>query len=979
MRLGIAVLAFAVAAQAQVTVDVSPAGGVRSVSVAGQQVFGPLSLYVPKPGWAGSLFSSDGLREVQDSRNGATQTVQGVAGPADQPLADVTLRVTVTGDMADVVYEFTPRQELAAQASLLRFQLPVAQYAGRTYLLQSGANSREGVFPKVLPSPYAFLGDAGFERLAVPVADDRFLALEPDWDTVASVSVQDNRQFKGDSYEVQIHLRNGSSLQASKTVRGHLRLQEVSGADLKAAMAGYLEPRRRLRAALRQQAPAAIRGVTASASEVPAYGLLEWQVDLTATYENPFDPADVRLDAFVTGPDGREVVVPGFLYCPFARTRVGMAERLSPQEGAGWRVRFCPSQPGAYRGRMVLTDGDQTAEQPFAFTVTPSDHPGLVRVAKGNPLYLEYANGTPYFAIGENVCWPGKGGTYEYDNYWQRLAESGANYARLWIGPFDCFTLERVARGAEDHAGLGRIDLEGAWRVDYVLDEAAKRGIQIMFCIDSFNSLRIKQPHAIWSQCPYNQANGGPLAKPEEFFTNPEARQLFQRRLRYIVARWGHDPTLLSWEFWNEVNIIETYISADVVAWHQEMARYLRSIDPYQHLITTSWAGTTGDPAVDALPEMDYIQSHQYGAHDAADAMIEVCLQKNATFGKPHYFGEFGTGTRAEGTREDVDGIHLHNGLWSGVFGNALGTAMLWWWDNYVEPRDLYHLFTPVAKYVEGIPFNTVRYAPPAGIAVGWHGTPPPPRREDLLVQGRHTSWSRAPFNQPRTVVCHRDGTVEGKENLSNLQHGLKNHPDLHNPITFQVHYPTAGRFEVRVGGVSGYGGAGLRIALDGEVRLDKLFPDEDENNDEITAFSGMYAIEVPAGPHAIVVENHGRDWAFFDYVLPGYTQRTDPPVRAYALTAPEVVTAAPTVLLWVRHEAFNWYRHSLGLTEWPVAPVEVTLTGIPSGRYRVELWDTFIGETRPGGTVEATGGTVRIPLPAFAKDLAAKLIAETP
>ncbi len=975
MRIGIAAMALAMVAQAQVTIEMAPKGGVQAINMDGLPVLGPVVLYVPKPGWQGSLFDLD---ELQAGQDGNTRTLQGVAGPADQPLADVVLRVTGT-DVLEFLYEFTPRQEMAAEASLLRFQLPLARFSGKTYLLQAGANSREGTFPATLPTPYTFLTDAGFGRLALPVAEDRFLAIEPDWETAARLTIQDNRQFKADHYEIQLYLRDGKALRPGQTVRGRFRLSQVSGADLRTEMERHLAPRRRLQQALRQQGTPAIRSATANAAEIPAYGLFELAVDLTATYDNPFDPDQVRLDAFITGPDGREVTVPGFFHCPYQRSRVGAAERLTPEEGAGWRLRFCPRQPGEYRGRLVLKNNGQTAEHPFAFAATPAAHPGMVRVAKGNPLYFEFDNGTPYFAIGENVCWPGPGGTYDYDNYWRRLGESGANYARLWIGPFDCFTLERVARGADDHAGLGRIDLEGAWRVDYVLDEAAKHGIQIMFCIDSFNSLRIKEPHATWPQCPYNQANGGPLAHPREFFTNAEAQKLFQRRLRYIVARWGHCPNLLSWEFWNEVDIIETYVSDEVAAWHRDMGRYLRDIDPYDHLITTSWAGTKGDPAVDALPELDYVQSHQYGARDAADYMIEVCRQKTAAFGKPHYFGEYGTGTRAEGTREDVDGIHLHNGLWSGIFGNAAGTAMLWWWDNYVEPHNLYPLFTPVAQYVQGIPFHTVRYTPPAGISAVWRGTPPPARQEDLLVQGNHASWSPAPFNQPRTVVCHADGRIEGREQLSRLQHGLNNHPALHNPVTFQVDYSAPGRFVVRVGNVSGYGGAGLRIALDGEVKLEKLFPDEDDHNRDITAFSGSYEIEVPAGPHAILVENIGRDWVYLDYILPDYTRRTDPPVRLYALTAPEALEAAPTVLLWARHEAFNWYRHSLGTSAWPVPPTEVIIEGVPDGRFRVKLWDTLSGAVQPGSTVAASGGTVRVPLPAFAKSLAAKLIRETP
>ncbi len=974
MRTNVVLMLAATAACGQVAVELAPNGVMRSISVNGKPVTGPLALAVPKPQWQGTVLSSDRLHSVQDTRDGQTRIVQGIAGADGQALADVTLRVTPGQDTADVQCEFTPREELSSAAALLRVYLPVKQYSGKAYCLVDGANSRSNAFPETLPTPYAFFSGAGFDRLAFQVAPDVFLALEPDWATVARVSVQDNRRFKGKDYEVQLYLHAKRKLKPGEPVNARVRFRRMSAAQIRAEVARGTEAQRRLAQALRRQGTPAIRTVTLSADEVPAYGLVELSVDLDATYENPFDPDDVSLEALITDPRGRAVTVPGFFSCPYTRSKPEQAERLAPAAGAGWRIRYCPSLPGDYKGRVVLNDGGTRVEHPFAFRATPSDHPGMIRVAAGNPLYLEFDSGAPYFAIGENVCWPGSGGTYDYDNYWKRLAENGANYARLWIGPFDCFTLERVARGPTDHAGLGRIDLAAAWRVDTVLDEAARRGIQIMFCIESFNSLRIRKPHAMWSTCPYNKAKGGPLAKPREFFTNEAARELFKRRLRYIVARWGHLPSLLAWEFWNEVNIVETYVSADVAAWHREMARYLRGIDPYDHLITTSWAGTRGDPAVDGLPEMDYIQSHQYGAHDAADAMIDVCLQKTGRYRKPHYFGEYGTGTRAEGTLEDVDGIHLHNGLWSGIFGNAMGTAMLWWWDNYVEPRNLYHLFKPVAAYVDGIPFNTARYSAPAAVSVEWQGTPPPPRLEDLPVEGRHASWSAAPFNKPRTLVCRPDGTIEGVEQLSRLQHGVRNHPKLHNPVTFQVDYPAPGRFIARVTKVSGYGGAGLRISLDGTVKLDKQFPDTDDNNREITEFNGEYSITVPAGEHTIVVENHGADWVFMDYRLPAYARRTKPPVRLYALTATDAPAATPTVLLWARHDAFNWYRHSIGVTEWPVPPVTAVVNGVPDGRYVTEFWDTLTGEARPGGVVAAEGGGVRIPLPAFSKSIAAKL-----
>ena len=36
--------------------------------------------------------------------------------------------------------------------------------------------------------------------------------------------------------------------------------------------------------------------------------------------------------------------------------------------------------------------------------------------------------------------------------------------------------------------------------------------------------------------------------------------------------------------------------------------------------------------------------------------------QKTQAYGKPHYFGEFGSDWQGEGNVSDPDGIHLHNG-----------------------------------------------------------------------------------------------------------------------------------------------------------------------------------------------------------------------------------------------------------------------------------------------------------------------------
>lgn len=727
------------------------------------------------------------------------------------------------------------------------------------------------------------------------------------------------------------------------------------------------------------QGPAKFVSVAPGAAEIPAFSKFELTIDLQAEYTNPFDPADVALEARFITPAGQEHVVPGFLYWECQRSKQGSDkpwEQVRPAGKATWRIRYCPTVPGEYRYRLVLDDGTSRVETPPAsFRAVASESPGMVRIAKANPLYFEHDDGSPYFAIGENVCWPGRLGTYDYDNYWARLSEHGANYARLWIGPFDVFTLERVARDSSDPAGLGRYDLVNSWRLDYVVDLAEQKGLKLMYCIDSFNSLRIKPPHAMWDRCPYNAANGGPCRQPEEFFTNPAARELFKRRLRYTVARWSYSPAILSWEFWNEVNIIEKYVSEDSAAWHREMARYLRELDPYDHLITTSWAGTEGDPAVDALPEMDYIQSHQYGARDAAAYMIDVCRQKTRRYGKPHYFGEFGTGTEAEGTREDSEGIHLHNGLWSGVVSGAAGTAMLWWWDNYVEPKNLYYHFRPVAEFVRDVPFHKLDYRPLEIASIDYAGSPPPPRREALTLYPDRGSWEPAPFNEPITVTVHTDGRVEGGDRLSRVLHGQRNHRRLHNPATFQVDYAEAGKFIVEVNGVSGHGGAKLKVYLNGELRIDKVLADNDTSTKTLTQYDGDYPLDVPAGRHEIRVVNDGNDWLFVGYRLPDYRRRTDPGLKAWGLVADSAAAGEPAALVWIKNERYTWYNHNQGETLRAVPATRATLSGLTDGSYEIRWWDTYAGRIIRRENAVAQKGKLVLQVEELLKDVACQVV----
>jgi hypothetical protein len=188
----------------------------------------------------------------------------------------------------------------------------------------------------------------------------------------------------------------------------------------------------------------------------------------------------------------------------------------------------------------------------------------------------------------------------------------------------------------------------------------------------------------------------------------------------------------------------------------------------------------------------------------------------------------------------------------------------------------------------------------------------------DLWITPRHGSWEPAPFNRPQTFTVARTGKVSNEENLARVMHGLRNHRDKHNPATFEVDYARAGKFVARVDGVSGYGGAGLEIWLDGRRLLDRDFadPDGNEKTETITRYAGEYGIDVPAGRHTVRVVNPGTDWMEVSYRLPRYQVATDPPLRVLGLRGTDLT------LLWVQNLDNTWFRRAGGARcPWSLPP----------------------------------------------------------
>jgi hypothetical protein len=707
------------------------------------------------------------------------------------------------------------------------------------------------------------------------------------------------------------------------------------------------------------------------APKVEQYGLEELKLDLHATFDNPFDPNDISVDATISGPQGPDVTVPGFLYRAYQRSQKDGSEAMTASGPVEWRVRICGREVGTNRVIVHVKDRDGSIDSdPIHFEVLPSKDDGFIKVSPRDHRYFEFDSGKSYFPVGANMCWGDSLGTFSYDVWMPDYGKAGANYGRLWLSPaFATFSLEQSG-DRKDGKGIGQFDLANSWRLDKVMDTGRANGLYLMLCLES--DILISRPYAqYWEKAPQNIENGGPLRSWTDFWTNGDMDAYFKMKLRYAVARWGWDPHVFAWEFWNEVDGMNGYDAETVRGWHQRMAAALKAMDPYGHLRTTSFGNTPGERTIDQLSDLDFCQSHGYGGPDVAGTVAYEQTRK-AEYGKPHFFGE--VGADSSGPRADIDtrGQQVHDPMWMSLGSGASGTAMCWWWDSLIAPRDLYPLYSAFSGFIKGVDFPGEAFRQ-TDTHLHYLTTPKNGPRKDLVLENGPISWERSAANQPVSVTVDGGG-INGPLPLTGILHGVKNHPELHNPVEFRFTLKQPTKFVVEVGDVSGFGGATLSLRLDNEVVMTKDFPTPaGPHQDALTQYAGDYSLTIPAGSHTLIVNNTGADWFFVGFRIKDFYSRHTPPLQAYAITGNK------TALIWVRSDSDTW-RDVVLLKRQPepTPPTLLTLAGLASGNWKTEIWDTWSGQvTSTTNVFVGVDGIVRVPLPSIGQDIAIKMVKE--
>ncbi|WP_404421537.1 hypothetical protein [Nibricoccus sp. IMCC34717] len=640
---------------------------------------------------------------------------------------------------------------------------------------------------------------------------------------------------------------------------------------------------------------------------------------------------------------------------PFARELSFQIElpdgsfRLQPAfyEGDGvWSVRLRPTRTGSYKLKSAYEGARQIeiqARSPVVQEATAAPD-RLVRIDPANPLRF-VRGGKPFVPFGANLPWSQSPRPAEYyRTVFPAFSSEGLNWARLWMAHWSSMNLDWAPNG-QTSPRPGTLDLQVAASWDEIVQAAERAEVVFQLVLQHHGQVSLSvNPN--WEQNPWREgAPGGFLKAPQEFFTNARARELTKRKYRYIVARWGYSPAIMAWELFNEVHNAESLrqsppATADVAAWHAEMAAYLRSIDPENHLVTTSV-----DPIDSPVySEMDYRQPHLYSPEMIA-ASTSVYLHE-VPKDRPTFFGEIGDDHLKPTAEERESGDSLIGPVWASVMSDAEQPGQTWYVERLLANGRLNQLGA-VARFLTTADFaarprlepfrprtETTATRPYEFVTPLWwqHSAPV---RVELPLDGRvapRAAWV------PRALVGAPKSVAAGFPDRTTLAFSL----------------PAAGRAMLHFAGANA-GGATVDVRVNGVLAATHTWKADTAALSEPVDLP----VELPAGTSELEVRNSGgREWFHFTGLsLPV----AGPIVGALGRRNDDAV------LLWA------WNRLPSALRDRGEA-ARIFVPEVGAGRWRVRFWDTSAGVAISDDIIAHPGGELVLSTPPVKRHVAAIL-----
>jgi hypothetical protein len=575
---------------------------------------------------------------------------------------------------------------------------------------------------------------------------------------------------------------------------------------------------------------------------------------------------------------------------------------------------------------------------------TPDRVPAIARDPRDVHVFRG-SDGRPYLPVGANLAWPQgpRGLDYLLDAL-PEFSRADLNWMRVWMAHWSGMNLDWFPPYMGPSPSPGTLDEGVARKWDRLVAAADRNGVYLQIVLQHHGQYTTHS-NPNWAENPWNAANpGGFLKAPADFFTDPRARALTRLKYRAIVARWSWSPTIFAWELFNEVHWTNAMVDGrvtDVARWHDEMADYIRSVDAYGHLVTTS----TENLRSPIYRRLDFFQPHAYPVDPIA--AVRSFDRPVAELDRPVFYGEFGDDSMDRSDAVRNSGLAVLPGVWASLMGEGTMAAQPWnGWQWYEQ-----HRLTELGA--------VNRFLTRSGLA-GQAGLRPfsavvaCAQRVPLRILAS-TSWQRHAEPDIAYPLDGRLPMAAGSIPAYLVGGRGVNANGFPGWVTYRLDLPRATTVRIQIGAVESVGSA-LRATVDGQRAAAHRWA-----GGPGAPVPAELSFPVAAGRHVLRIENDGGggwievpavDLGFDTSALAAIGRRND---RCIA------------VWLWQRGNV-----DSLNPTG-PVGGV-LELADVPAGRWVATWWDTARGEPGSSAAIDHGGGKLRLPTPPILRHAAVVL-----
>lgn len=330
---------------------------------------------------------------------------------------------------------------------------------------------------------------------------------------------------------------------------------------------------------------------------------------LTSGY---YDKKGMQIDVLLTKPgDSAPSITWPCFYCE------SYDATFDNKTGACWMMRLAPTMKGTWNYKFrVKMDGKVITTDSASFQCTDAlpDNHGFVQVNPVDRRYFRFIDGKPYYPIGSSISGMTGDVVEEPSQAFEKMSAYGGNFSRVFL---NFLNLERNCSGTTymtlnnyQNSCINQTGLARAAIIDKLLEEARSHGIYLEWLLDDWTYIKDA------NQNPYIRysTREAPCADYNEFFSSATGREIYKRKIRYWMARWGYSVNLLGLEFVNELDVG----GSDKAAWHNVMGDYVHSFTAQPHLVSSSngseWL-SAGRGIDWASPSIDFVSFHDFAKY----------------------------------------------------------------------------------------------------------------------------------------------------------------------------------------------------------------------------------------------------------------------------------------------------------------------------------------------------------------------------